>query len=122
MLLSRSNGKPDPRRLSTSRLRVPEPETVAPNLTCAECGRSPRRGEVWRVYFADIGEAVTYCSDCAEREFGESNPATSALVALRADWKHERRNSALLHLRLQARNCDDLLIAYADHAPFAHVD
>jgi hypothetical protein len=23
----------------------------------------------WRVLFADIGEAVTYCPECAEREF-----------------------------------------------------
>jgi hypothetical protein len=50
---------------------MPESETVALNLTCAECGRSPRPGEVWRVLFADLGEAVTYCPECAEREFGE---------------------------------------------------
>jgi len=50
---------------------TPEPETVALNLTCAERGRSPRRGEVWSVYYADLGEAVTYCTECAEREFGE---------------------------------------------------
>jgi hypothetical protein len=53
---------------------MPEPETVALNLTCAECGRSPRRGEVWSVYYADIGEAVTYCPECAGREFGEGAP------------------------------------------------
>jgi ribosomal protein L44E len=47
---------------------MPEPETVAVNLTCAECGRSPRAGETWRVLFIDIGEAATYCPDCAERE------------------------------------------------------
>jgi hypothetical protein len=50
---------------------VPEPETSASDLARAECGRSPRRGEVWRVYFADIGEAVTYCPACAEGEFRE---------------------------------------------------
>jgi hypothetical protein len=49
---------------------VPEPETAALNLTCAECGRSLRRGEVSSVYYADIGEAVTYCRECAEKEFG----------------------------------------------------
>jgi hypothetical protein len=32
---------------------MPEPETIASNLTCAECGRSPRTGETWRIYFAD---------------------------------------------------------------------
>jgi hypothetical protein len=50
---------------------MPEPETVALDLTCAECGRSPRAGEVWRVLFADLGEAVTYCPKCGEREFGQ---------------------------------------------------
>jgi hypothetical protein len=49
---------------------MPKPESPALDLTCAECGRSPRPGEVWRVLFADIGEAVVYCPDCAEREFG----------------------------------------------------
>jgi hypothetical protein len=44
---------------------------VALNLTCAECGRSPRAGETWRIVLADIGEAVTYYPECAEREFGE---------------------------------------------------
>lgn len=34
-----------------------EPGTIAIDLTCAECGRSPQPG-------------VTYCPDCAEREFG----------------------------------------------------
>jgi hypothetical protein len=49
-----------------------EPGTIALDLTCAECGRSPRAGETWRILFADIGEAVTYCPECAEREFGEA--------------------------------------------------
>jgi NAD-dependent SIR2 family protein deacetylase len=40
-------------------------------VSCGECGRSPRTGETWRIYFADIGEAVTYCPECAAREFGE---------------------------------------------------
>ena len=34
--------------------------------------RGSKRGDVWRLYFADVGEAVTYCPKCAEREFGES--------------------------------------------------
>ena len=57
---------------------MPEPETAALNLACAECGRSPRAGETWRIYFADrvareaAREAVIYCPECAEREFGES--------------------------------------------------
>ena len=52
---------------------TPEPETMAFDLTCAECGNSPRAGETWRIMFADIGEAVTYCPQCAEREFGSDN-------------------------------------------------
>jgi len=51
---------------------MPEPETVALHLTCAECRRSPRRGETWRVLFADLREAVTYCPECGEMEFGPS--------------------------------------------------
>jgi hypothetical protein len=41
------------------------------SMTCQECGRHPHLGELWRLYFADIGEVVIYCPDCAEREFGE---------------------------------------------------
>jgi NAD-dependent SIR2 family protein deacetylase len=40
-------------------------------VTCRECGRQPGPGELWRLLFADIGEAVTYCPGCAEREFGQ---------------------------------------------------
>jgi ribosomal protein L44E len=50
---------------------MPKAETVTLDLTCAECGRSPRRGEVWRILFADIGEVAIYCPECTEREFGE---------------------------------------------------
>ena len=34
-----------------------------------------RPGEVWRLLFADkvAREAVTYCPECAEREFGEDS-------------------------------------------------
>jgi hypothetical protein len=49
-----------------------EPETIALNLTGAECGRSARAGETWELYCADrvAREAVVYCPECAEREFG----------------------------------------------------
>ena len=52
---------------------VPDPVTIALDLTCAECGRSPRAGEVWRIEFADrvAREAVTYCPECPEREFDD---------------------------------------------------
>jgi hypothetical protein len=52
---------------------MPEPETAALDLTCAECGRSPGSSELWRLLFADIGEVVTYCVECAEWEFGEGD-------------------------------------------------
>jgi hypothetical protein len=45
----------------------------------SECGRSPEAGERWRILFADIGQAVTYCPECAEREFG--NPDAEPLEA-----------------------------------------
>jgi RNase P subunit RPR2 len=51
-------------------------ETLA-TVSCAECGRSPRAGETWRILFADkvAREAVIYCRECAERErFGGSAP------------------------------------------------
>jgi hypothetical protein len=49
-----------------------EPETPALDLTCAECGRKPLRGEVWRVYFTVVvGEVFVFCPEFAEREFGE---------------------------------------------------
>jgi hypothetical protein len=47
---------------------------ISPALSA---GDSPRRGEVWSIYYADIGEAVTYCPECAEREFGETEPRRS---------------------------------------------
>jgi ribosomal protein L44E len=50
-----------------------QPGTIALDLTCAECGRSPRPSETLRVVFIDIGEAATYCPECAEREFGKDD-------------------------------------------------
>jgi hypothetical protein len=47
---------------------MPDRDTAALNLTCAECGRSPRAGETWRLMFADISEVVIYCPACAARE------------------------------------------------------
>jgi hypothetical protein len=51
---------------------MPEAEILALELTCAECRRSPRRGEVWRILFADrvAREAFIFCPECAERECG----------------------------------------------------
>jgi hypothetical protein len=51
--------------------------TLSPRPLCAtslapSADDRPGRGEVWSVYYADLGEAVTYCRECAEREeFGE---------------------------------------------------
>jgi len=33
---------------------------------------TPRPGETWRVLFADIKEAVTYCPERAVREFDDA--------------------------------------------------
>ena len=33
---------------------------------------SGKRGDVWRLLFADIGEVAVYCPECAEREFDDS--------------------------------------------------
>lgn len=52
-----------------------QPQSVGVStLTCVECGRSGgKRGTRWRVYLTedDLPEAVVYCEDCAEREFGQ---------------------------------------------------
>jgi hypothetical protein len=50
---------------------VPEPGTIALDITCAECGRSSRAGETWRTLFAAIGEVYIFCPECAEREFDD---------------------------------------------------
>lgn len=40
-------------------------------LVCAECGAtSTGTAEGWRAYLDDDDQAVTFCPDCAEREFG----------------------------------------------------
>jgi hypothetical protein len=42
-------------------------------LICAECGAmSPSDAAGWRAYLNDDGEAVTFCPECAEREFGKA--------------------------------------------------
>jgi NAD-dependent SIR2 family protein deacetylase len=41
-------------------------------VSCVECHRKYRLGELWRLLFADIGEIAVYCPECAEREFGEA--------------------------------------------------
>jgi hypothetical protein len=51
----------------------PLSELQVDELTCIECERSwivPL--ERWRLYLTDepLPEAVLYCADCAEREFG----------------------------------------------------
>jgi hypothetical protein len=41
-------------------------------LVCAECGAvSPPDATSWRAYLDIDGEAVTFCPECAEREFGD---------------------------------------------------
>jgi hypothetical protein len=48
-----------------------EERVAAESFSCTECGRQPQPGELWRLYFADIGEVAIYCPECAEREFGD---------------------------------------------------
>ena len=47
----------------------------AEHLTCVECGRvQPGGARGWKAYLTtdedDPAEAVVYCPECAEREFG----------------------------------------------------
>jgi hypothetical protein len=44
------------------------PETPAA-VRGVECAREAEPGELWRLFFADLGEVAAYCPDCAEREF-----------------------------------------------------
>jgi ribosomal protein L40E len=40
-------------------------------LVCANCGAtSPPDAASWRAYLDDDGNAVTFCPECAAREFG----------------------------------------------------
>jgi NAD-dependent SIR2 family protein deacetylase len=38
-------------------------------LRCEECGAESETGEDWRAYLTVDDETVTYCPECAEREF-----------------------------------------------------
>ena len=54
-------------------MAAPAPHPLVEDLVCVECGRvwvGPV--ERWRVYLTDDDppKPVTYCPDCAEREFG----------------------------------------------------
>jgi hypothetical protein len=51
-----------------------EPTPVYTNrLECVECGRVSREGERgWKARLTDDDEAVIYCPECDEREFGNS--------------------------------------------------
>jgi hypothetical protein len=61
-----------PRDSGVARVEPPEPHRLA----CVECGRIAK-GDAsgWRAYLTFDGHLATYCPDCAEREFGEDEPA-----------------------------------------------
>jgi predicted nucleic-acid-binding Zn-ribbon protein len=46
-------------------------------VRCAECGREWPAGELWRLLFADLGEVVIFCPQCAEREFASDSSASA---------------------------------------------
>jgi hypothetical protein len=49
-----------------------EADRLAPRLVCLECLEVARgHANGWRAYLTDEAELVTYCPECAEREFGE---------------------------------------------------
>jgi len=57
-------------------VRPPGSLDEAPQLRCSECKREPHEDEnpvdEWRVYSDGTGGLVTFCPECAEREFGNS--------------------------------------------------
>lgn len=49
---------------------------AAPGLTCGNCGTvADAEAKGWRAYLDDEGQAVTFCPECAEREFGDDDDA-----------------------------------------------
>jgi hypothetical protein len=42
-------------------------------LRCVECGAETEAGERWLAYLTVDDEAVVYCPECAEREFGPNS-------------------------------------------------
>lgn len=42
-------------------------------LRCEECGKTSEDGKGWRSLLTVDDEAVVYCSECAEREFGKND-------------------------------------------------
>ncbi len=43
-------------------------------LRCCECGRLwLDDSERWRAYLDDEGQAVTFCPECAQREFSDDD-------------------------------------------------
>jgi hypothetical protein len=48
-------------------------EARGARLVCAECGReSPPDARRWRASLDDDGNAVMFCPECAEAEFGDT--------------------------------------------------
>lgn len=68
-------------------------------LTCEECGRPWLRSfEMWRTYLTDHEppQAVTYCPDCAHREFDPLPPPDPADERAAVVQAREKRIHVLL--------------------------
>jgi hypothetical protein len=55
---------------------VADSETVALDLTSPKADARLGAGRSGASTFADLGEAVMCCPECAEREFGDITPET----------------------------------------------
>jgi hypothetical protein len=70
---------PSARRLRNNRAVADKPETVqaAPAIACQECPAIWTDDSRWRLYLTrdEQPEAVFYCPECAEREFGADEPS-----------------------------------------------
>jgi hypothetical protein len=59
---------------ATRRSRVTDTDNEH-HLICEECAaESPPDATGWRVYLNVHGEAVMFCPNCVEREFGNTEP------------------------------------------------
>src|SRR6266542_2505492 len=51
-------------------------------VRCIECGRAPRAGELWRLYFADLGEVAIFARSA--RSESSARPSVSGLLSSRS--------------------------------------
>ncbi|MCP9485185.1 MAG: hypothetical protein MSC30_04965 [Gaiellaceae bacterium MAG52_C11] len=49
----------------------PQVETPPFAVTCLECGTVDYESKGWKAYLSEERTLLVYCTECAEREFGD---------------------------------------------------